>query len=75
VLHALHAKKTETAFIGVLGSDSKAAILRRELVEGGLPRDFVARITCPIGEKIGDNTPPEIAVSVLAQLVRLRTPG
>jgi len=72
VLHALCRKNADAAFIGVLGSDSKAAVLRRELIEGGLPQDFVDHITCPVGEKLGDNTPPEIAVSVLAQLVRLR---
>jgi len=72
VLRALWRKKIETGFIGALGSDSKAAILRRELREAGLPDEFIDRIRCPIGEKFGDNTPPEIAVSVLAQLVRER---
>lgn len=63
---------TEASFIGALGSDSKAATMRRELAGAGVPREFIDRINCPIGEKFGDNTPPEIAVSVLAQLVRLR---
>lgn len=72
VLRTLYEKRTETAFIGVLGSDSKAAIMRRELRQAGLPAEFIDRISCPIGEKIGDNTPPEIAVSVLAQLLRMR---
>ena len=72
VLRALWRKKIETGFIGALGSDSKAAILRRELREAGVPDEFIDRIRCPIGEKFGDNTPPEIAVSVLAQLVRER---
>lgn len=72
VLHALCRNNVETAFIGVLGSDSKAAAMRRELRDKGLPEDFIGRINCPIGEKFGDNTPPEIAVSVLAQIVRLR---
>ncbi len=72
VLRALWRKKVETNFIGLLGSDSKAAIMRRELREGGLPDEFIGRINCPIGEKFGDNTPPDIAVSVLTQLVRER---
>jgi len=72
VLRALWRKNVEAGFIGVLGSDSKAAIMRRELKESGLPEEFIARICCPIGEKFGDNTPSEIAVSVLAQLVRAR---
>jgi xanthine dehydrogenase accessory factor len=76
VLRALYQANVDAAFIGVLGSDSKAAILRRELSADGLPEKFIARIDCPLGEKFGDNTPPEIAVSILAQLVRLhRTPA
>ncbi len=72
VLEALSRSGTETAFIGVIGSDSKAAALRRELRERGLSPDFIDHITCPVGEKIGGNTPPEIAVSVLAQLIRVK---
>lgn len=72
VLRAIWEKKRRTAFIGTLGSDSKAAIMRRELKEAGLPDDFIRSINCPMGEKFGNNTPPEIAVSVLAQLLRVR---
>jgi len=72
VLRALGQANADLPFVGVLGSDSKAAILRRELRTDGLPEKFIARIDCPLGEKFGDNTPPEIAVSILAQLVRLR---
>jgi xanthine dehydrogenase accessory factor len=72
VLRALYQANVDAAFIGVLGSDSKAATLRRELRADGLPEQFIARIDCPLGEKFGNNTPPEIAVSILTQLVRLR---
>jgi xanthine dehydrogenase accessory factor len=72
VLHALSERQSDTGFLGVLGSDSKAAIMRRELRQSGLPEDFVGRITCPIGEKFGDNTPPEIAASILTMLLRKR---
>lgn len=72
VLQALGNKETEAAFIGALGSDSKAAIMRRELKQSGLSEDFINRIRCPIGEKFGGNTPSEIAVSILTQLVRER---
>ena len=73
VVRALGEKQVETAFIGVLGSDSKAAIMRRELRQAGLPEEFIGRINCPIGEKIGDDTPPEIAVSIVTQLLRVRS--
>jgi xanthine dehydrogenase accessory factor len=72
VLRALWSKKAQAPFIGALGSNSKAAIMRRELKESGVSDDFIERIRCPIGEKFGDNTPSEIAVSILTQLVRER---
>lgn len=75
VLEALSCRGVETAFIGVVGSDSKAAALRRELRERALPDVFIDHVTCPLGEKIGGNTPADIAVSVLAELVRVRGPA
>ncbi len=70
VLLALGRAPKETAFIGVLGSDSKGAIMRRELRAAGMAEEFIARIHCPLGDKFGDNTPSDIAVSILAMLVR-----
>lgn len=72
VLQALFRTDAGAPFIGVLGSDSKAAIMRRELRAGGVANEFIARINCPLGEKFGDNTPADIAVSILSQLVRAR---
>lgn len=75
VLHALHHRGPRPSYLGVIGSDSKAHALRRQLREDGLPQAFIDAIVCPIGEKLGNNTPPEIAVSVLAQLVRHHRDG
>jgi xanthine dehydrogenase accessory factor len=57
----------------MIGSETKARVARRELAEAGIDEAFIQRINCPIGEDMGDNTPPEIAVSVIAQLLKLRT--
>jgi xanthine dehydrogenase accessory factor len=59
-------------FIGVIGSDSKAEILRRELVADGVSPDLVSRFHCPIGLDFGTNNPHEIAISVAAQLLTER---
>lgn len=72
ILVALSRSPVKTSFIGALGSDSKAATMRRDLIAAGVPQEFIERINCPLGEKFGDNSPPEIAVSILAQLVRSR---
>jgi xanthine dehydrogenase accessory factor len=72
ILKALAERGPAMRLIGLLGSDSKAAIVRRQLREGGVSPEFVERVVCPLGEKIGDNTPAEIAIGVVSQLLRQR---
>lgn len=59
-------------FIGVIGSDAKAAILRRELVAEGLAAERAAQFHCPVGLDFGSNHPHEIALSIAAQLLTER---
>lgn len=58
-------------YLGVIGSKSKAAVLRRELTEAGIPDDQ-QHFHCPLGLPIGTNHPGEIAVSIAAQLLEAR---
>ncbi len=62
-------------YVGVLGSAVKAQRLRRELLDAGLPADRVAALRCPMGLPLGRSTPPEIAISVAAQLITARDAG
>jgi xanthine dehydrogenase accessory factor len=59
-------------FIGVIGSAAKAAVLRKELVEAGIPAERAAQFHCPVGLDFGTNHPHEIALSIAAQLVTER---
>ena len=59
-------------YLGVIGSDAKANILRRDIAEAGLPEEAQRAFHCPIGVDIGTNHPYEIAVSVIAQLIQTR---
>jgi xanthine dehydrogenase accessory factor len=59
-------------FIGVIGSASKAEILRRELVADGVPPELAKGFHCPIGLDFGTNHPHEIALSIAAQLLSER---
>lgn len=59
-------------YLGCMGSDTKAGKIRRELSATGVSEVQIARLICPIGEDIGNNTPPEIAVSIIAQLLKHR---
>ena len=65
--------KTRTApYVGVIGSAQKASVLRRDLKNQGISDDMIASFFCPMGKAIGNNTPAEIAVSVVSQLIEVR---
>jgi xanthine dehydrogenase accessory factor len=59
-------------YLGVIGSHSKAVILRRDVEEAGLPEEMQRAFFCPIGLEIGSSNPYEIAVSVIAQMIQTR---
>lgn len=56
-------------FIGVIGSDAKAEVLRREMTADGLPAERARQFHCPVGLPFGSNDPREIAISIVAQLL------
>ncbi len=72
VIKAIEAAKPGVPYLGVIGSSAKARTLKRKLREDGLATAFVENIVSPIGEDFGNNTPPEIALSIVAQLIRRR---
>lgn len=59
-------------YLGVIGSDAKANVLRRDIAEAGLPEEMQRAFHCPIGIEIGTNHPYEIALSVIAQMIARR---
>jgi xanthine dehydrogenase accessory factor len=65
-------RRGDAAFIGVIGSEPKSRTLRSTLIKEGFDELMVERIHCPIGLPIGSNSPPEIAVSIAAQLLQER---
>lgn len=71
ILKAIEKRKMPIAHLGVIGSDAKSGIVRRQLAADGLPREFIDSIVCPLGDKVGNNTPAEIAVGIVSQLLRL----
>jgi len=56
-------------YLGVIGSASKAAVLRRELREAGIAGPS---FRCPIGLPLGKDTPEEIAISIAAEMLQVR---
>lgn len=62
----------EAPYVGVIGSVQKASVLRRDLQAQGIPADRIESFACPIGLPLGNNTPAEISISVVAQLIQRR---
>jgi xanthine dehydrogenase accessory factor len=63
---------TSAGYIGMLGSRKKNIEIRKLLLTEGLSEAQVERYTCPIGLDIGAETTAEIAVSIVAQLIKAR---
>ncbi|HVZ50411.1 MAG TPA: XdhC family protein [Pseudolabrys sp.] len=64
----LHALKRDCFYIGALGSKKTHAKRVARLKEAGLSDADIARIHAPIGLSIGAISPPEIAVSIMAEI-------
>ncbi len=60
----------EAAYLGILGSRGKLSKIKEVLKEEGVPKEKVERIRAPIGLKIGAETPEEIAVSIIAEVIK-----
>jgi xanthine dehydrogenase accessory factor len=59
-------------YVGLVGSQRKAALTRERCRNKGLGDDVIARLRCPAGLDIGAETPEEIALSIVAQMVQVR---
>lgn len=61
-------------YLGIIASKHKARAFRAELAKDGWPEDEIAHIHAPIGLEIGSRTPAEIALSIVAEIIRERGP-
>ncbi|MBU1002944.1 MAG: XdhC family protein [Proteobacteria bacterium] len=66
------ALKTSAGYVGMIGSTKKKkAVYESLLCDGFRPQDL-DRVHCPIGLSIGADTPEEIAISIMAELISIR---
>ncbi len=63
---------TRPAYVGMIGSRRKRDLIYASLMEEGVPAEDLRRVHCPIGISIGAETPQEIAVSIVAELIQVR---
>jgi len=67
-------RRGDAAYVGVIGSVVKARSLRAALVRDGVvpQKSEQLEFQCPMGLDLGTNSPPEIAISIAAQLLLAR---
>ena len=61
------------AYVGMMGSRKRSALVREQLVQAGAAPERVERLHAPIGLAIGAQSAPEIALSILAQIVEIKS--
>jgi len=71
VLESLSGK--ELRYTGMMASDSKKEKIYATLAQKGVHGNFLKSVHCPIGISIGSRTPTEIAVSIAAQIIGIRS--
>lgn len=67
--------KKPHAYIGMIGSKNRTAAVRAAVKKTGAPADAVDRVYAPIGLSIGAQTPEEIAVAIIAQIISVKNSG
>ncbi len=67
------ALNTSPAYIGMIGSRKKRGIIYQTLIDKGISNEMLKEVHSPIGLDIGAETPEEIAVSIVAELIKVRS--
>jgi xanthine dehydrogenase accessory factor len=67
------ALQTPARYVGMIGSRRKRDIIYQKLQEEGVSEQDLSRVHSPIGLEIGAETPEEIAVSIVAELIKKRS--
>ena len=60
------------AYIGVIGSKRRWETTRKQLEQSGISADKINRVQSPMGIEIHAETPEEIAVSIMAEIIKIR---
>jgi xanthine dehydrogenase accessory factor len=70
-----HLAPTPAGYVGMIGSKRKIKLIFEDLVAKGLSPELLARVHAPLGFAIGSQTVPEIAISIVAELIACRNLG
>lgn len=70
-----HLAETKARYVGMIGSRRKIKLIFDDLLRDGISRQALSRVYAPLGFDIGSQTVPEIAVSIVAELIAHRNLG
>jgi xanthine dehydrogenase accessory factor len=70
-----HLAATPASYVGMIGSKRKIKLIFEDLLAKGVTREALARVHAPLGLAIGSRTVPEIAISIVAELIAFRNLG
>ena len=65
----------QARYLGMIGSKSKIAKMWQRLEAKGIDRTYLDRVHAPIGLNIGADSPEEICISIMAEIIRERRLG
>lgn len=65
--------KNSFKYVGMIGSRAKVATVVKGLLEDGYTKDDIAKVHTPIGLNIGAQTPAEIAVSIVGEIIQVKS--
>ncbi len=64
--------RSKAAYIGMIGSRGKRDLVYQEIVSHGFAKEELERVYSPIGTNIGAETPEELAISIVGEMVKAR---
>jgi xanthine dehydrogenase accessory factor len=70
-----HLATTRAGYVGMIGSKRKIKLIYDDLLAKNIPEEVLAKVHAPLGFDIGSQTVPEIAVSIVAELIACRNNG
>jgi xanthine dehydrogenase accessory factor len=70
-----HLAESRCGYVGMIGSRRKVRLIFDDLAAKGVSAEALARVHAPLGLDIGSQTVPEIAVSIVAELIACRNLG
>src|SRR5205085_3544017 len=70
-----HLAETPARYVGLIGSRRKIKMIFGDLLHENISREALQRVHAPLGFDIGSQTVPEIAISIVAELIAVRNLG